>query len=417
MKNKYLDFLLGSQEPTLTMTTGAVAEPIAGWAGILGGADKVDKVRNALTYQPRTETGQRTMDALGTVAQQVMETKPVQDYMAMTNDIGEHDPLAGSIFAALPTAAGMALPAAGGLGKKAMSQALKGELGGPVGKSSQKGIFRPLDSSDPRVALAELLKKEGVSDEDIWDSLQLRKFHDNMPWVDEIPDYLARVVTAQGGQFSEGGMGKQNFSHVLHHPGLEGDEFKWARDLPTSTERSANGTIEAAFWPQHTFPETHQKFVPDGAMTIIAPDNESLRSTALHEMQHAFQEKYGIPTGADPDYIKNQTVAALKEGNFAGLPPKLIKAQESYDKAGRFTKALRSNDLEAALDAHSRMKYVANPGEAMARLVQLRENMPPELLRKNMPRLEDAMAPEVIGKFGVNSRRPVAVDWLQAYPE
>lgn len=58
-------------EPLLHLATGAIAAPIAGWAGILSGGngDVVNKVQNALTYQPRTQIGQQTADVV---------TKPFQ---------------------------------------------------------------------------------------------------------------------------------------------------------------------------------------------------------------------------------------------------------------------------------------------------------------------------------------------------
>lgn len=66
----------GLQEGLMSLTSGIVATPIAGIAGLgaalskfLGvtdtsGADVVNKVANALTYQPRTELGQRTAEIL-----------------------------------------------------------------------------------------------------------------------------------------------------------------------------------------------------------------------------------------------------------------------------------------------------------------------------------------------------------------
>lgn len=54
-------------EPALSMLTGAAAEPIAGWAGILSGGDPgaVARTREALTYQPRTEHGREGLRAVG----------------------------------------------------------------------------------------------------------------------------------------------------------------------------------------------------------------------------------------------------------------------------------------------------------------------------------------------------------------
>lgn len=68
-------------EPLLTVATGAIAEPIAGLAGIVQGinpfaepgaaTEAVEATREALTFQPRTEEGKRGLQALGSVLQPV----------------------------------------------------------------------------------------------------------------------------------------------------------------------------------------------------------------------------------------------------------------------------------------------------------------------------------------------------------
>ena len=70
-------------EPLATMVTGAVAEPVAGVAGIAqavnpfaepgAGARAVEATREALTFQPTTEAGQEGLEAVGEVLQPVGE--------------------------------------------------------------------------------------------------------------------------------------------------------------------------------------------------------------------------------------------------------------------------------------------------------------------------------------------------------
>jgi len=60
-----LDGLKRYGEPGLSLLTGAVAEPVAGWAGLLSGnGQNVANVRNMLTYQPRPGEGQEGQNAL-----------------------------------------------------------------------------------------------------------------------------------------------------------------------------------------------------------------------------------------------------------------------------------------------------------------------------------------------------------------
>ena len=58
---------VANPEAMATVLSSAVAEPVAGWAGILSGgdADAVAETREALTYQPRTEYGQAGLQSVG----------------------------------------------------------------------------------------------------------------------------------------------------------------------------------------------------------------------------------------------------------------------------------------------------------------------------------------------------------------
>lgn len=80
-----LDFFgAGIIEPALTLTTGAIAEPIAGVAGILqslnpfveegAGARAVENVREAITILPKTQAGQQALQSVGELLQPVTET-------------------------------------------------------------------------------------------------------------------------------------------------------------------------------------------------------------------------------------------------------------------------------------------------------------------------------------------------------
>jgi hypothetical protein len=68
---------VGAGETLATMGTSAIAAPVAGWAGVgqaaknvispgMSAADRVAQVKGAMTYQPRTEAGQRGVEQAGT---------------------------------------------------------------------------------------------------------------------------------------------------------------------------------------------------------------------------------------------------------------------------------------------------------------------------------------------------------------
>ena len=98
-------------EPIATFATSAVAEPIAGLAGlgslITGVGDPtetIEQTRQALTFQPRTEAGQAGLQAVGEVLQPVGEL--IQTAEQKLGDIGFElaGPVGGAIGSTIPTA-------------------------------------------------------------------------------------------------------------------------------------------------------------------------------------------------------------------------------------------------------------------------------------------------------------------------
>ena len=83
-------------EPALTVATGALAEPVAGWAGILSGGDAgaVERTRDALTYQPRSEPGRQGLRALASAMGPVTET--MKGVETTLGDAGYITPIDGS---------------------------------------------------------------------------------------------------------------------------------------------------------------------------------------------------------------------------------------------------------------------------------------------------------------------------------
>jgi hypothetical protein len=108
----------GAGETALTMATGAVAEPLAGlyglvttpFQGIASGASNVESARSAMTYMPRTETGQRYLQNIGEFV------APVTSRMESANKyLGEKGyeaggPVGGAIGSSLITAAAELIP-------------------------------------------------------------------------------------------------------------------------------------------------------------------------------------------------------------------------------------------------------------------------------------------------------------------
>lgn len=100
------------------MLSGIAAEPVAGWAGIVGsllpgeegqGAEWVEATREALTYTPRDEMSQQSLQSIGESIQPLGEKiEQAENYLGDVGyDIG--GPMGGAIGKSIPTAAGEAL--------------------------------------------------------------------------------------------------------------------------------------------------------------------------------------------------------------------------------------------------------------------------------------------------------------------
>ena len=129
------DQVVGGLETAATIASGALAEPIAGVAGIAqslnpfadegAGAEAVKATQEALTYQPRTQAGQESLQATGEAL------KPVGDFFQdIESGLGDYafEKTGSPAFAAAATAAPTAfLELLGaGIGSRATKKATQG---------------------------------------------------------------------------------------------------------------------------------------------------------------------------------------------------------------------------------------------------------------------------------------------------
>lgn len=150
-------------EPTAAIATGAAAEPIAGAAGmgaLLRGAgpevaeQEIGAVREALTFQPRTEEGQEAIQAMGEVLEPIGEK--LQEVRKSTGDLVMRltdSPAAAAIATALPDATIEALGF--GVGRR-VAQVKTGVKRAPEkiplpGKVKEKAVTKSLLESAPQV--------------------------------------------------------------------------------------------------------------------------------------------------------------------------------------------------------------------------------------------------------------------------
>lgn len=111
----YFSKRYGEIEPVATMATGLLAEPVAGWAGLLSGdSGNVQKTRDMLTYQPRTQQGKQSLldvnDFIQSAKRRLVDENPPVNMMAnafnsVADYAGERSPFLGAAVRTLPTAA------------------------------------------------------------------------------------------------------------------------------------------------------------------------------------------------------------------------------------------------------------------------------------------------------------------------
>lgn len=155
---------VGLLENALPMITGAVAEPVAGIAAMYhaatGGHDAsgvVNAIRDAMTYQPRTDAGRMYQQALGSAVNRIVQSAPVRTWQKGVDIAGQYSPTAGAILQTVPAAIGAATGVKPALrAGRAMSGALdRVESFAPSGSGAvmgmQKGMIDPsiLKSGDP----------------------------------------------------------------------------------------------------------------------------------------------------------------------------------------------------------------------------------------------------------------------------
>jgi hypothetical protein len=162
--------ILGSAENIASLTTGAIAEPIAGVAGIVqavnpwadegAGARAVEGFRDALTYDPQTEAGQQQQAAMGrvigaagqTVTENVLEPLGVDNLADKTAE--KYGPLAGTVVASLPTALMEVIP--GGLALKQAKKIATSD------KAARQLIADQIRSGNPNIDLVtQMLDESG----------------------------------------------------------------------------------------------------------------------------------------------------------------------------------------------------------------------------------------------------------------
>lgn len=104
---------VGMDEFALHAATGLLGQIAGGWAGILtgGDADAVRKVSDALTYEPRTDSGKATVEGVRQGVGMILGAPGIKQvvnaYDTVADKAGAVSPTAGAAIRTLPTAVGL----------------------------------------------------------------------------------------------------------------------------------------------------------------------------------------------------------------------------------------------------------------------------------------------------------------------
>lgn len=398
----------GVSETAALMITASAAEVVSGFAGLgavaaTGDSEKaanaVKVVQELMTYQPKTEGGQKAMQALGeSIVGQFGEI--LTEASQKTGDFAYNKTGSEALAALAYSAPTLALEA--GVLKpftKAGKAAVKAGMHTP--KMFAGAMAKTADI--PKMKAAQELAERGVSRDEIWQKTGWYKGADEQ-WRFEIDDSGAKLK------------GVRDFKGEIAEAAQAGD-----MDLMNSLiEQRKNAPLAPFERPEGALsgdvighPELFEAF-PDAKNIYFQQDSklplgdayfdpstdrigmsaanaENVLSPTLHEIQHAIQEREGFAKGGSPeefgrsvdemvaDFSKDieprlKELEAMPEAKLTGAEKmELVKAQIARD---RLIEEITATG--GGLNNTPDQQYRRLAGEAEARNVQTRMNMTPE---------------------------------------
>jgi len=385
----------GFGENALSMLTGGIAEPVAGFASLAAlargenAAGARDAVRDAFTYSPRTAEGQGQQRMLGELAQSVVNSAPVRTWQRGVDFAGRASPVAGATLQTVPAALGaltgykQAMQTGNAISQR-LAQAQRAAMDNamrPRVLHPQRGVFAGINAKTADLDKLDSARKmltDGIPASEVlaktgWtigaDGRWRFEIDDSASYMRGKKAFLGAPVRSDLSMGDLAGSGV-DMQDVLQHQALF-DAYPELRKTNVSAAR---------------FADRGGDYSPgDGSIRIA--DNlsgDNARSVMLHEIQHAIQEKEGFqPGGSASDFMGIEAndllmkkIAAEARINEINSRLRLAKGDEYMDLLDE-RRALIPNaqidDLDILENAHS--KYMRLMGETEARNVQARMNM------------------------------------------
>ena len=238
----------------------------------------------------------------------------------------------------------------------------------------------------------------GVDPQTIWKETGTWKGPEGQ-WRQEISDKGSKITEDVYNQISVNKLFKGPMGQALQHEELY-KAYPQSAGIPT--------TMFADIAPSGNMLRGRNGTFQTPQITVGGPSTMDQRSVALHELQHAIQQREGFSRGGSPNDFKPNDVFSTKSLEDAAIIDKLMRgsnldqleAKQRFEtifkkspEAGAFAALERvgtGKELDAARDA-ARLadkpmeSYRRLAGEAEARATQKRRNMTTEERRAKFP--------------------------------
>lgn len=228
------------------------------------------------------------------------------------------------------------------------------------------------------------MEAKGATPTEIREATGMIRGLDNQ-WRDELSDQFAKLKGEKHANFGElhkaaksGGAVK--VKDVLEHQDLY-DAYPHLRNIEVLTHKGG-GDTKGAYYPGKNKISIAEDLTPEEA-----------KSTLLHEITHDIQAKEGWNRGANSsEEIKkyydrqNEIIEQIRGINAQMSEASKVGDMEKYHKLMAERQPLNEEYLNILEPEKLGIRdYMNNAGEAEARLVQARMNLPPEELIKHFP--------------------------------
>lgn len=317
--------VIGGAEALGTLATGAIAEPIAGVAGLVGaalpgeegqGARFVEQTREALTYQPKTESGQAIVSGIAESAPIQALARGLSAAERASGDVGARVYEAAGLDPALGYAAYSALPAGlielAGLGApgKAGKQLARRAEGLEEVAGSQRAEIEALQADKPMRESVEAVAQE-VQAGDAERITELAQFDPSVVKAasdlgfDEIPPSIAagnaqfRDV-AQGMASIAGSQAKAQYGQFLEQLATKADDLI----------EEGGGTLDKAALSARYFDETER----------VINDLSTQENALYRDIEAAVKPGQKVPVTGLRDYIDGKVA---EFGSVGDMPKPL----------------------------------------------------------------------------------------------